>query len=28
VPGDYGLLHGVGLFAGVLLSRLSTARSA
>ena len=28
VPGDYGLLHGVGLFVGVLLSRLSTARRA
>jgi membrane associated rhomboid family serine protease len=28
VPGDYGLLHGVGLLAGVLLSRLSTNRSA
>jgi membrane associated rhomboid family serine protease len=27
VPGDYGLLHGVGLFVGVLLSRLSTAPS-
>jgi membrane associated rhomboid family serine protease len=27
VPGDYGLLHGIGLLVGVLLSRLGKARS-
>jgi hypothetical protein len=28
VPGDYALLHAVGLVVGALLSRRSTARSA